>query len=560
MFFKTKLILFLIILLMPLALNAQNYLNGAECVSFDEAHNRYLVSSFYNGCIVAIDTSGNQSLFITALGNVLSHCLYDNKIYLSRGRSVQGYDLDDTTLVLEVSIPESKQLDGMTADTSGFLYVLDYVFDDSAPDRIFKINLSTGTYSPFVTSGLAGKPQDVIFDAPNNRLLVVGYVQNAPIEAVSLEDSTVSAVVYPTTGYFDGIAFDRNYNIFVSNSKYDSVFRYDSTLSNPPILITSEIIQCANIGYNRRDNILAVPSFIQNTVTFIPDIYQLDNDDDGVVNAYDNCIDTPNAEQLDADEDDVGDECDNCVDIPNPDQGNVDGDEYGDACDDDIDDDTYLNENDNCPYNANPDQDDADGDGVGEACDNCPGLYNIDQYDEDGDGVGDFCDGLLHIQSYAPPPAYIDVPYSYQFWAVGGAEPYIWKKISGDIPAGLHFTGSIIGTLSGTPTTMAEYTFSIELSDSDSPINKDTIEITMNIIEPPYICGDANRSLSVNVSDAVWIINYVFSGGNPPLPLEAGDVDCSGSVNVSDAVRIINYVFSGGNAPCDTNGDSVPDC
>ena len=75
-----------------------------------------------------------------------------------------------------------------------------------------------------------------------------------------------------------------------------------------------------------------------------------------------------------------------------------------------------------------------------------------------------------------------------------------------------------------------------------------------------YICGDVNDDLSVNVSDAVSIINFVFSGGVAPDPLASGDVNCDTAVNVSDAVFIINFVFSGGDNPCDTDGDSVPDC
>jgi FG-GAP-like repeat/Bacterial Ig-like domain/Dockerin type I domain/FG-GAP repeat len=73
-------------------------------------------------------------------------------------------------------------------------------------------------------------------------------------------------------------------------------------------------------------------------------------------------------------------------------------------------------------------------------------------------------------------------------------------------------------------------------------------------------CGDANSDDVVNVSDAVWIINYVFVGGEPPDPLSVGDANCDGVCNVSDAVWIINYVFVGGNEPCDTDGDTVPDC
>jgi Dockerin type I domain len=74
------------------------------------------------------------------------------------------------------------------------------------------------------------------------------------------------------------------------------------------------------------------------------------------------------------------------------------------------------------------------------------------------------------------------------------------------------------------------------------------------------LCGDANNDKTVNVLDAIYIINYVFIGGNPPVPLESGDVNYDGTCNVSNAVWIINYVFVGGNEPCDTDNDSVPDC
>jgi hypothetical protein len=78
-------------------------------------------------------------------------------------------------------------------------------------------------------------------------------------------------------------------------------------------------------------------------------------------------------------------------------------------------------------------------------------------------------------------------------------------------------------------------------------------------------CGDANADASVNVSDAVYIINYVFITGSPePLPVKAcGDANSDASVNVSDAVYIINYVFIiGSPAPGDCNLGSWPggDC
>ncbi len=67
---------------------------------------------------------------------------------------------------------------------------------------------------------------------------------------------------------------------------------------------------------------------------------------------------------------------------------------------------------------------------------------------------------------------------------------------------------------------------------------------------PSYACGDANGSGTVNISDAVYLIAYIFSGGSAPSPLLAGDANCSGTVNISDAVYLIAYIFSGGAAPC----------
>jgi hypothetical protein len=77
---------------------------------------------------------------------------------------------------------------------------------------------------------------------------------------------------------------------------------------------------------------------------------------------------------------------------------------------------------------------------------------------------------------------------------------------------------------------------------------------------PDWFCGDANSDTKVNVSDAVFIINYAFAAGPAPQPLEAADCNCDSKVNISDAVYIINYAFAGGNPPCDPDGDGYIDC
>ncbi len=65
-----------------------------------------------------------------------------------------------------------------------------------------------------------------------------------------------------------------------------------------------------------------------------------------------------------------------------------------------------------------------------------------------------------------------------------------------------------------------------------------------------FLSGDADNSGAITISDAVYLINYIFSGGPAPCPLRNGDADCSGAVTISDAVYLINYIFAGGPAPC----------
>jgi hypothetical protein len=65
-----------------------------------------------------------------------------------------------------------------------------------------------------------------------------------------------------------------------------------------------------------------------------------------------------------------------------------------------------------------------------------------------------------------------------------------------------------------------------------------------------YVCGDADRSGAANISDAVYLISFIFGGGPAPAPEAAGDADCNEIVNISDAVYLIAYIFGGGTEPC----------
>jgi hypothetical protein len=63
--------------------------------------------------------------------------------------------------------------------------------------------------------------------------------------------------------------------------------------------------------------------------------------------------------------------------------------------------------------------------------------------------------------------------------------------------------------------------------------------------------GDANADGIIDISDVVYLLNYLFIRGPEPIPLEAGDATCDGIVDASDIVYLENYLFIAGPLPCD---------
>jgi len=73
------------------------------------------------------------------------------------------------------------------------------------------------------------------------------------------------------------------------------------------------------------------------------------------------------------------------------------------------------------------------------------------------------------------------------------------------------------------------------------------IVISDDPIEVEFIRGDINADGKYNLSDAVTLLRYLFSGYN--LPYDCLDVaDCNGDrkVDSADPIFLLGYLFSGG--------------
>jgi sugar lactone lactonase YvrE len=260
------------IILIGLALSAnclcQNLLNNPESIVYDSLYNRYLVSNWGNGNIIQIDSNGVQNYFNTYFDHIAGLHIVGNTLYaasnLSASAGLIGIDLSTADTVTNLKIPGMQLLNDITSDTSGNLYITEYY-----GHKIYKVRIIDQSYSTFVDSGL-NSPNGILFDERNNRLLVMSEGSlNAPIISVNIEDSTIYNVVFTGLYLTDGLAEDNEGNIYVSSWSSNAVYRYDTTFSNPLELISSGHHGPADIFFNKRHNILAVPNFNSNSVDFI---------------------------------------------------------------------------------------------------------------------------------------------------------------------------------------------------------------------------------------------------------------------------------------------------
>ncbi len=70
-------------------------------------------------------------------------------------------------------------------------------------------------------------------------------------------------------------------------------------------------------------------------------------------------------------------------------------------------------------------------------------------------------------------------------------------------------------------------------------------EIPYLLVQIGRPSGDADQDGTVILSDALYVLNYLFRNGPAPDPIEAGDANCDHQVDLSDALRILNYLFKG---------------
>jgi hypothetical protein len=88
-------------------------------------------------------------------------------------------------------------------------------------------------------------------------------------------------------------------------------------------------------------------------------------------------------------------------------------------------------------------------------------------------------------------------------------------------------------------------------NDDGSVVECCSVEIVIEV--PPcdqeFIRCDNNRDGGCDIGDAIFLLAFLFSGGDPCSCEDACDCNDDGSINIADAIFKLTYLFSGGSIP-----------
>jgi hypothetical protein len=91
--------------------------------------------------------------------------------------------------------------------------------------------------------------------------------------------------------------------------------------------------------------------------------------------------------------------------------------------------------------------------------------------------------GPLVINTASLPGGLQHLPYSSAVAATGGLPPYTWTITSGALPSGLSLNAGS-GAISGTPTALGNFTFTIQARDSSNPARTTSKTLSLSIAAP----------------------------------------------------------------------------
>lgn len=227
--------------------------SSPESIEYDAANNRWLVGQQNSGEIL-VHSPGSNTLFPFATGAGSPHGLeiMGNVLYVCDGGTIRGFDLSSGTQVFTLNCGATF-LNGITTDGSNYLFATDF-----SAKKIYRICPATNHYNVMCTT--VKTPNGIYYDGANNRCVFVTWGSSAPVQAMSLADSTVSTLLTTTMGSCDGITRDAAGYWYITAWTGNQLWRIDPNFSSAPVSVMTGLSSPADIDINSANDSIGIPN------------------------------------------------------------------------------------------------------------------------------------------------------------------------------------------------------------------------------------------------------------------------------------------------------------
>ncbi|MFZ5941342.1 MAG: SMP-30/gluconolactonase/LRE family protein [Bacteroidota bacterium] len=241
--------------------SAQSLLNGPQKIVVDAKRDRLLASNYFTGDIVQIDSAGKQSYFIKEAGFTDGIEIMGDTIYgVGENRMIRAYNLVSAEPVFSITLPGEAEnyLSSITSDSAGHLFI-------SCPllNEIYRMDIKKRSFWVFAHDNGLNKPNGILLERENKRIVVIDDSPDSKIHAVSLADSTVSELCSTSFYSPDGIIRDRSGSYYAGGYYLDGMYRIDPSFKRIELFYTGTTIVYPT--YDRKNDAIIITHFDDNS-------------------------------------------------------------------------------------------------------------------------------------------------------------------------------------------------------------------------------------------------------------------------------------------------------
>jgi hypothetical protein len=147
----------------------------------------------------------------------------------------------------------------------------------------------------------------------------------------------------------------------------------------------------------------------------------------------------------------------------------------------------------------------------------------------------------LAITTSTLQTAVVGTDYDQSLAASGGVTPYTWSVSSGSLPAGLSLDPAT-GSISGTPADLGNFTFTVQVTDSDNPAASATASLTIAVTAPLAVTSTA---LATAIVGQPYMQTLTAVGGTAPYTWSVSSGSLPAGLSLDPATGIISGTPTG---------------